>query len=115
MSKIFKLSIFVAILSIAFVFSASPKAVSADDSFDLYVKHNINGKSLGFDKALPVDVYVNGGKAFSFSFGESFLASLPAGEYFIEVNLGLLLCMWNRTIVAHLIFLHIDVYTASCR
>ena len=88
MSKIFKLSIFVAILSIAFVFSASPKAVSADDSFDLYVKHNINGKSLGFDKALPVDVYVNGGKAFSFSFGESFLASLPAGEYFIEVKLA---------------------------
>ena len=88
MSKLFKLSIFVAILSIAFVFSTSPKAVSADDTFDLYVKHNINGKSLGLEKALPVDVYANGEYVFSFNFGESFSDSLPAGEYSIEVKLA---------------------------
>ena len=52
------------------------------------MKHNINGRSLGLEKALPVDVYLNGGYAFTFSFGESFSASLPADNYFIEVKLA---------------------------
>jgi hypothetical protein len=90
MSKYFKLSMFTVIVAIAFAFAFSPSSVVQADAheFDLYVKHNINGRSLGFEKELPVDVYVNGGYAFSFNFGESFSASLPAGEYYIEVKLA---------------------------
>jgi hypothetical protein len=69
------------------VLSASP-AMASDHTFDIYVKHNINGKSLGFDKALPVDVYVNGGYAFTFEFGDDFSASLPEGTYSIDVKLA---------------------------
>lgn len=89
MSKFFKLSIFASILAIAIVFSFSPSTAQASDTnFDLYVKHNINGRSIGLDKDLPVDVYVNSGYAFTFSFGESVQTELPAGEYFIEVKLA---------------------------
>ena len=89
MNKFFKLSLLVTVLAVAFAFgfSATP-AQAGSDTFDIFVKHNINGRSLGLEKALPVDVYVNGGKAFTFSFGESFSASLPAGNYFIEVKLA---------------------------
>ena len=89
MSKFFKISLLASMLAIAIVFAFSPSpAQAAGHEFDLYVKHNINGRSLGLDKALPVDVYVNGTKAFSFEFGESFSAELPAGEYEIEVKLA---------------------------
>lgn len=90
MSKFFKISIFASLLviAIAFAFSPSPAQAADHDEFDLYVKHNINGRSLGLEKELPVDVYVNGGKAFTFSFGESVSTELPAGEYFIEVKLA---------------------------
>ena len=91
MSKISKLSVFASFLAIALVLAFTPIAVQANtesETFDLYVKHNINGRSLGFDKALPVDVYVNGGMAFTFSFGESVSTQLPAGEYDIEVKLA---------------------------
>lgn len=89
MSRFFKLSIFACILAITIVFAFAPGPAQADAHlFDLYVKHNINGRSLGADKALPVDVYVNGVYTFTFSFGESFSAKLPAGNYFIEVRLA---------------------------
>ena len=89
MSKFLKLSILASIIAIAFVFAFSPTAVKADAHlFDLYVKHNINGRSIGAEKALPVDVYVNGGLAFTFSFGESVSTQLPAGEYTIVVKLA---------------------------
>lgn len=89
MSKFFKMSIFASIIAILTVFAFSSSLVQANGgTFDLYVKHNINGRSLGLDKELPVDVYVNGGKAFTFSFGEDFSAELPAGNYFIEVKLA---------------------------
>ena len=89
MSKFLKLSVIVSVLAItfAFAFSATP-AQASSDTFDIYVKHNINGRSLGLEKALPVDVYLNGGYAFTFSFGESVSTSLPAGNYFIEVKLA---------------------------
>ena len=89
MSKFLKLSVIVSVLAIAFAFafSATP-AQASSDTFDIYVKHNINGRSLGLEKALPVDVYLNGDYAFTFSFGESFSASLPADTYFIEVKLA---------------------------
>jgi hypothetical protein len=52
------------------------------------VRHLINGNDLGLDKALPVDVYVNGAKAISnFTFGEKVETSLPAGWYTITVFL----------------------------
>ena len=89
MNKFYKLSIFATIIAIAAVFAFSASAVQADaHEFDLYVKHNINGRSLGLDKELPVDVYVNGNYAFTFSFGESVSTSLPAGEYSIMVKLA---------------------------
>ncbi len=89
MSKFFKISVLVSIFAIAFAFafSATP-AQASSDTFDIYVKHNINGSSLGLDKALPVDVYLNGSYGFTFSFGESVSTSLPAGNYFIEVKLA---------------------------
>jgi len=90
MSKFYKVSLFASIFAIALSLfaSLSPVQAAGHETFDLYVKHNINGRSIGAEKALPVDVYVNGGKAFSFSFGESFSAELPAGEYFIQVKLA---------------------------
>lgn len=88
MSKFFKLSILVTVLALAFAFAINPTPAQASDDFNLYVKHNINGQSLGLEKALPVDVYVNGSYAFTFSFGESVSTSLPADTYFIEVKLA---------------------------
>ena len=89
MSKFFKLSMFVTALAVAFAFgfSATP-AQAGSDTFDIFVKHNINGSSLGLEKALPVDVYLNSVHAFTFSFGDSVSTSLPAGNYFIEVKLA---------------------------
>ena len=75
-----------AVLSIVLLFNV--QTASANDSFDITVKHGINGTSLGLDKDLPVDVYVNGDKAFTFSFKDIFSASLPAGEYTIMVKLA---------------------------
>ena len=90
MSKFYKLSLFASILAIALSLfaSLSPVEAAGHETFELYVKHNINGRSLGLEKELPVDVYVNGGYVFSFEFGESFSAELPAGNYFIEVKLA---------------------------
>lgn len=89
MSKFHKLSLFATVLALAFVFAfGSSPAQANSDSFDLYVKHNINGQSIGADKDLPVDVYVNGNYVFTFSFGESVSTSLPAGNYFIQVKLA---------------------------
>ncbi len=76
-----------AALLVAVIFSAVP-AQAADDTFDIYVKHNINGQSLGLEKELPVDVYVNGSYAFTFEFKQDFSAPLPAGEYTFEVKLA---------------------------
>ena len=76
-----------AALLVAVIFSAVP-AKAADDTFDIYVRHNINGRSLGLEKELPVDVYVNGNYAFTFEFKQDFTAPLPAGEYTFEVKLA---------------------------
>jgi hypothetical protein len=87
MSKFFKISFIFSIIMIVLAVNFTP-VQAQDDMFDISVKHNINGRSLALDKALPVDVYLNGGKAFSFSFGETVATSLPAGNYFIEVKLA---------------------------
>ena len=75
-----------AVLSIVLLFNV--QTASANDSFDITVKHGINGTSLGLDKDLPVDVYVNGDKAFTFSFKDIVSTSLPAGEDNILVKLA---------------------------
>ena len=89
MNKFYKLSIFAAILAIAAVFAFSPSAVQADaHEFDLYVKHNINGRSLGLDKDLPVDIYINGPEDLvleSVTFKQSAMLELPEGEYTVKV------------------------------
>lgn len=87
MKKFFKVSSIFSVLAIAFALNVTP-VQAQDDMFDLSVKHNINGRSLGLDKDLMVDVYANGGKAFTFSFGQTVETSLPAGNYFIEVKLS---------------------------
>ena len=87
MLKVFKFSIIFSFLAIALSFNVTP--VQADGhEFGLLVKHNINGRSLGLTKELPVDVYVNGNYAFTFSFGETVETSLPAGNYTIVVKLA---------------------------
>ena len=41
-----------------------------DGTFDVTVRHSINGRSLGLPKALPVNVYINGALAIpGFEFG----------------------------------------------
>ena len=89
MSKFTKFSMFgvLVVMILTLLISAAP-AKAAENTFGIYVKHDINGRSLGLDKALPVDVYVNGGKAFTFEFGDSFSADLPAGIYTIDVKLA---------------------------
>jgi hypothetical protein len=63
-------------------------AEASDGKFDLTVRHGINGTSLGLDKDLPVDVYVNGDKAFTFGFKDIVNAQLDAGTYSIMVKLA---------------------------
>ena len=87
MKKLLKTSVMLAVFAIAIAFNPSP-VQAQEESFDLTVKHNINGRSLGLDKDLKVDVYANGGYAFSFSFGETVATPLPAGEYTITVKLA---------------------------
>jgi cell division protein YceG involved in septum cleavage len=76
-----------AVLAFVLAFNIQPASANSNE-FDLTVKHGINGTSLGLDKDLPVDVYVNGSKAFTFSFKDIVKTSLPAGEYDIQVKLA---------------------------
>ena len=88
MKKSLKFSVILSVFAIAIAFNPTPVKAGGHDFFDLTVKHNINGISLGLDKELPVDVFVNGGYAFTFTFGKTVETSLPAGNYFIEVKLA---------------------------
>ena len=61
----------------------------SDGTFDVKVRHSIDGRSLGLNKALPVNVYINGALAIpDFRFGESVTTSLRAGNYTITVTLA---------------------------
>ncbi len=68
----------------------APAATADPGTFDLTVKHRINGQPLGLDRDLPVDVYVNGGKAFTFSLADTVEVddTLVGGTYDIEVYLA---------------------------
>lgn len=60
-----------------------------DGTFDVTVRHSINGRSLGLPKALPVNVYLNGALAIpGFEFGDKVETSLRAGTYTITVTLA---------------------------
>ena len=87
MKKLFKISVILSVFAIAVAFS-STSAQAQEETFDITVKHNINGVALGTDKDLPVDVYVNGGLAFTFVFGETVETALPAGNYEFVVKLA---------------------------
>lgn len=82
----------VALLALA---ALAPAASAADPGyFDLTVKHRIDGdpiaNQLGIpvDGQLPVDVYVNDAKAFTFELGDTVKTQLPAGTYDIDVKLA---------------------------
>lgn len=75
------------VMALIMVVSVQP-ATASEGKFDLTVKHGINGRSLGLDKDLPVDVYVNGDKAFTFGFKDIKNLQLDAGTYAIMVKLA---------------------------
>ena len=77
----------IAALLFAAAFSV-PQASANTGEFNIDVAHLINGKDLGLDKELPVDVYINGNLTLPyFTFGESISTTLPAGWYTITVYL----------------------------
>ena len=84
--NILTLSLTAALIFVSAIFV--PQASAAGGSFNLMVEHTINGKDLGLDKALPVNVYFNGNLAIpDFQFGGSISTSLPAGTYTVNVTL----------------------------
>ena len=89
MNKLSKLSLAAFALAMVLGLFLTAAPAFAADNFDLTVKHNINGQSLGLEKDLLVDVYVNGGLAIKdFKFGDVVEVSLPADTYEIKVNLA---------------------------
>jgi hypothetical protein len=93
MNKIFaRRHLLLSVLALTLVFSFTGQAVlAATGTFDVSVAHNINGRSLGLSKDLPVDITIEKDGEFlatipNFKFGDRFSASLPAGEYLITVE-----------------------------
>lgn len=79
-----------AIAPVALAGDPPVKPPPSEDCEMFYLKaiHGINGERLGLPRELPVDVYVNGGYAFTFEYKDQVDAKLPAGEYTITVNLA---------------------------
>jgi hypothetical protein len=77
-----------AIAPVALAGDPPVKPPPSEDCKMFYLKaiHGINGERLGLPRELPVDVYVNGKKAFAFEYKDQVDAELPAGEYLIEVR-----------------------------
>jgi hypothetical protein len=68
---------------------ATEAEMASDGTFDVTVRHSINGRSLGLPKDLPVNVYLNGALAIpAFEFGDKVQTSLRAGTYTITVTLA---------------------------
>ena len=68
---------------------ASEAKMVSDGTFDVTVRHSINGTRLGLPQALPVNVYINGNLAIpGFEFGDKIQTSLRAGTYTITVTLA---------------------------
>ena len=67
----------------------SAAAMPSDGTFDVTVRHSIDGRRLGLNKALPVNVYINGALAIpGFEFGDKVETSLRGGTYNIAVTLA---------------------------
>lgn len=91
MNRLSRITLLSIVLALVFGLglSAAPAFASADNStFNLTVAHRINGLDLGLERSLPVDVYVNGGLAFTFRYADTIQTQLPAGTYEIEVKLA---------------------------
>jgi hypothetical protein len=79
-------------LALVLVFSVgAPSALAAEGTFDVTVAHNINGRSLGLSKELPVNITIQKDGAVltvleNFRFGDKISTALPAGEYLITVE-----------------------------
>jgi len=78
-------------IALVLVFSFSAQVALSAGTFDVTVAHNINGRSLGLDKDLPVNITIekDGAKLTEindFRFGDKISTSLPAGEYLITVE-----------------------------
>jgi hypothetical protein len=68
---------------------ASETSKASDGTFDVTVRHSIDGRKLGLNKALPVNVYINGNLAIpGFEFGDKVQTSLRGGSYNIAVTLA---------------------------
>ena len=71
--------LFALIAVLMLVATMAPAAFAAESQelqrqckeFYLLAAHGINGERLGLDQELPVDVYVNGGYAFTFEFKDT--------------------------------------------
>jgi hypothetical protein len=69
--------------------SETMEEMLSDGTFDVKVRHSIDGRRLGLAKALPVNVYINGALAIpGFEYGDSISTSLRAGTYTITVTLA---------------------------
>jgi len=79
----------IAVFTMAFALFV-PTASADEDTFSLSVYHGINGKSIGLEKDLPVDVYVNGSVAIPGLVFKDKLEGieLPEGDYYIQVALA---------------------------
>jgi hypothetical protein len=87
-----RLNHILAAIALVLLFSFSAQmALASTGSFDVSVAHNINGRSLGLSKELPVNItiYKDGAelaKINEFRFGDKLSTSLPAGNYKITVE-----------------------------
>ena len=69
--------------------SAAAAEEASDGTFDVKVRHSIDGRRLGLNKALPVNVYINGALAIpGFEYGDNVSTSLRGGTYTIAVTLA---------------------------
>jgi hypothetical protein len=68
---------------------ATEAEMPSNGTFDVTVRHSIDGRSLGLPKALPVNVYINGALAIpGFEYGDKIQTSLRGGTYTITVTLA---------------------------
>jgi hypothetical protein len=80
-----------AAIALVLIFSFGAQAALAMGTFDVSVAHNINGRSLGLSKDLPVNITIEkDGERLTviedFRFGQKISTSLPAGKYLITVE-----------------------------
>lgn len=81
-----------AAIALVLLFSFSGQMALANTGmFDVTVAHNINGRSLGLEKDLPVNITIEKdgeelATIYDFRFGDKLSTSLPAGEYKITVE-----------------------------